>query len=231
MTVQKFIYNNAGLTNENNLEDKPSICGLCNTYAEKTISSKKIFSGNFTNYEYFKNDRLCEHCVNLIKNSKSEDMRRSSFICTENGNDYFKNSELYKKLFKEKQLPFTFCVTYSFKKLNSFRAVLNYSNEEYYIRQEDNLILFKVNECKVVFKLMLNLYFNNFTKSEILKGDYNKVSIQKFGIQNFLNIENELKKSRGKDYFELLTVALPAELRKIKKEEKDAINKSRNGVG
>ena len=85
MTVQKFIYNNAGLTNENNLEDKPSICGLCNTYSEKTISSKKIFSGNFTNYEYFKNDRLCEHCVNLIKNSKSEDMRRSSFICTESG--------------------------------------------------------------------------------------------------------------------------------------------------
>ena len=231
MTVQKFIYNNAGLTNENNLEDKPSICGLCNTYSEKTISSKKIFSGNFTNYEYFKNDRLCEHCVNLIKNSKSEDMRRSSFITTEQGNDYFKNSDLYKKLFQEKQIPFTFCVTYSFKKLNSFRAVLNYSNEEYYIRQEDNLILFKVNECKVVFKLMLNLYFNNFTKSEILKGEYNKVSIQKFGIQNFLNIENELKKSRGKDYFELLTVALPAELRKTKKEEKDAINKSRNRIG
>ena len=106
MTVQKFIYNNAGLTNENNLEDKPSICGLCNTYSEKTISSKKIFSGNFTNYEYFKNDRLCEHCVNLIKNSKSEDMRRSSFITTEQGNDYFKNSDLYKKLFQEKQIPF-----------------------------------------------------------------------------------------------------------------------------
>lgn len=231
MTVQKFIYNNAGLTNENNLEDKPSICGLCNTYSEKTISSKKIFSGNFTNYEYFKNDRLCEHCVNLIKNSKSEDMRRSSFITTEQGNDYFKNSDLYKKLFQEKQIPFTFCVTYSFKKLNSFRAVLNYSNEEYHIRQEDNLILFNVKECKTVFKLMLNLYFNNFTKSEILKGEYNKVSIQKFGLQNFLNIENELKKFRGKEYFELLTVALPAELRKIKKEEKDAINKSRNGVG
>lgn len=228
MTVQKFIYENAGLVNEHKLEDKESICGLCNTKVEKTISSKKIFSGNFTNYEYFKNDRLCEHCVNLIKNSKSEDMRRSSFICSENGNDYFKNSELYKKLFKEKQIPFTFCVTYSFKKLNSFRAVLNYSNEEFYIRQEDNLILFNVNECKEVFQLMLNLYFNNFTKSEILSGEYNKVSIQKFGIENFLKIENKLKNYRGKDYFELLTVALPAELRKTKKEEKDAANKNRN---
>jgi hypothetical protein len=95
-------------------------------------------------------------------------MRRSSFITTEEGIDYFKNSELFKKLFAVKLIPFTFCVTYSFKKLNSFRAVLNYSNEEYYIRQEDNLILFKVKECKEVFTLMLKLYMNGFTKKEIL---------------------------------------------------------------
>lgn len=236
-TIQKFLYLSDKYKNEIELEKVNCKCALCNEEVEESILLKKVVSGNFTNYEYFNGNRLCIYCSNLFKNSKAPNMRRSSFIAYENEIDYFGNSELYKKLFEEKKVPFSFCVTFSFKKLNSFRAELNYNNDEYFIRQEDNLILFKTQEYKKLFMTMIKLYFDNFTKKELETGEYNKASIEKFGLSKFLNLENEIKKYRNLDVFKLLIAALPAEKRKEylnnKKEEekKNAVDRKGKEVG
>lgn len=230
-TTQKFLYNADKYENEVVLENEKCKCALCSEETEESVKISKVVSGNFTNFEYFNGSRLCKYCANLFKNSKAPNMRRSSFVAYEDEVNYFGNSELYNKLFEEKKVPFVFCVTFSFKKLNSFRAELNYNNDEYYIRQEDNLILFKTKEYKKIFMLMIKLYFDNFTKKEIETSAYNKANIEKFGLSKFLQIENEIKKYRNLDVFKLLIAALPAEKRKDylknKKEEetKNAVDR------
>jgi CRISPR type IV-associated protein Csf1 len=65
---------------------------------------------------------------------------------------YFKQADLAEWIFKEKKLPFVMGVTFSYKKHNAFRCIINYSNEEFCIRQEEKLIEIKKGEAKKLYK-------------------------------------------------------------------------------
>ena len=230
MTVQEFLYKASGNKNEHTLETLECKCALCKQNITQGIKTKKITSGNFTNHDVVSGEYLCEACANIMQSELSTTLRRSSFIACENEIIYFKQADLAQWIFTEKKLPFVLCVTFSYKKHNAFRAVINYSNNEFYIRQEEKLIEIKIEEAKKLYKDMMYLYLTYFTKDNIKAGDYNIALVQKFGLSKFEECESVIKQYRKTDMFDLLIEALPSskkqeyakamkELEKNKKEE------------
>jgi CRISPR type IV-associated protein Csf1 len=211
MTVQEFIYNANGRVNEHNVSDiEKCHCALCKKETTKGTLAKKILSGNFTNHDIVSGKYLCEACANIMQSELSTALRRSSFVVYEDEIIYFKQADLAEWIFKEKKLPFVMGVTFSYKKHNAFRCILNYSNEEFYIRQEEKLIEIKKEEARKLYKAMLYLYLTYFTKDNIKQSDYNIALVQKFGLQRFNELEAIIKQYRKTDVFELLIEALPS---------------------
>ncbi len=231
MSIQEFIYKHAR-KNEFVLKDVNFKCACCKTEQKQGIETKKIVSSNFTNWDIVSGKYLCEACANLLKGEFSTELRRTSFIVYENELLKVKNDKLLKKLLNIKSVPFSIGVTFSYKKHNAFRCVLNNDKDIFLVRVEDELIEFNKEKVIVLLNLMKDLYLTYFTKEEIRKGKYNTFNIKKFGYEKFSTIESKLKKERGTGIFNLLIDLLPSELRvqtnkKIKDIEKIEKNKNK----
>ena len=72
---------------------------------------------------------------------------------------------------------------------------------------------------------ILNEAYLQFTKDELLTGNYRIIGIEQYGLVNFKKLENILKKYRGSNQFNLLIYMLNSEKRneyiKNKKKEKN----------
>lgn len=234
MTVQEFIYQVSGANNEHTLEDVECNCALCKKKITQGIKTKKITSGNFTNHDVVSGNYLCEACANIMKSELSTRLRRSSFIAFKDKIIYFKQADIASWIFKDKETPFVIGITFSYKKHNAFRCIINYSNDDFFIRQEEKLIKIEKEIAKKLFKAMMRLYLTYFTKDNIKSGKYNIALINKYGVEKFNELEQILSQHRKTDMFDLLVEALPSKLKqeyskkikKYEKEKKDAIKKA-----
>ena len=211
-------------------------CMVCGKNISEGIPWKKVIGSSFTNWDEFKSKSstyVCRECaVTLMTGEIATQLRRSSFIVTEKGIEFFKNSDLAAKLFTPPKPPFIFCVTFSFKKHNAFHSVIAYSRDLYSIRQEDKLIYFDRKKAAKTFRSMVRLYYGGFTKQEILTNSYHPKRILNYGIDEFEKEEAVLYFERGSELFELLAAALPSARREnylkiLKRREKDGNGKSR----
>lgn len=228
MTVQEFIWNAGGSINEHEIKtiNGNHNCSLCKKEINEGVKSKKILSGNFTNHDVVSGEYLCQACANIMQSDLSTKLRRSNFIAFSDEIIYFKQGDIAKWIFSEKKTPFAIGITFSYKKHNAFRCMLNYSNENFSIRQEEKLIDINLTAAKEIFRAMLSLYLTYFTKDNIRLGDYNIAFVQKFGAEKLSQIENILKKHRKTDMFNLLIEALPSDKKleynkKIQEKEKE----------
>lgn len=77
---------------------------------------------------------------------------------------------------------------------------------------------------KQLYKILNEAYLQ-FTKDELLTGNYRMIGIEQYGLTNFEKLENILKKYRGSNQFNLLIYMLNSEKRneyiKTKKKEKN----------
>lgn len=204
-----------------------TMCSLCGDIVNEGVKIKDAVSSNFTNFEYFKykTDYICINCAKCLKDDK---LRKNNFLADKEKIIYFKQNEIENYIFNIKKYvkkPFIFAITRSFKKHNSFKCNLNYNYEEFYIQEEDKKYLFNIKEMKELYKTLNEAYLH-FTKDEMLTGNYKFISVEEYGNDNFLKLENILKQYRGTHKFDLLIYMLNSKKRNVyinkkKEEEKE----------
>ena len=247
MHVNKFLFNSLNLKEkveefgyDVNEEFVCSWCGKKHNYGFK----KNIFSSNFTNWDLMQAPNkkyVCEYCAAPFIASKLKDIKFSNgkesnlrraliyyhFIATPDKFIAFKNDDLRGYLMNppvEDKEPFIFCITYSYKKHNSFRSVINASRDKFIIRAETKTINFDRKKAEKMLPVLWELYLH-FTKEEITEQHFPTTKIFKMGVDNFENLK---RKQEGLDYNfrELLVKLLDSDKRrravkKIRKNRKE----------
>lgn len=206
-------------------ESEPQKCKVCGQVSSKHFSQKSILSEKFNDYDEcksIKSDRICVFCASCIKNA---DLRRSCFYADSEKIMFFKKNDIEKLVFDtDLKSPFVFCVTESFKKHNSFKAIVNYSQNKFYIQKENERFVFDRNKMKSIYDVLKRAYFEDLmSKDEILTGKYTTL----IEAPKLFEYENFFKQHRGNKYFEFLVYILNSEtkneiLKKRKEELKNA---------
>lgn len=190
-------------------------CLICGKGIQEGVKAKTILSGNFTNWGECK-DRtsqyVCKECAFAMK---TRELRVNSFIADSKHLYLLKKNDLEEYLFNlEKYVDGEFVVgiTQSFKKHNSFRCKVNTNPKCFFIREEDREYLFDVHKLKPVYE-KLNEAYLQFSKDEILTGNYKMISVEQFGINKFIEYEKLFKQYRGSAQFDIMLYMLNSEKR------------------
>jgi hypothetical protein len=254
LDVNRFIFNSLNLGPKINeygydIDDQEFTCAWCGRSAQKGFK-KNIISNNFTNWDLLDNpssEYICKYCSYPFLGSKiknityanghEENLRRLivyyHFIATENEFIAFKNDRLPHYLFNlpvGKDKPFVFCITYSYKKHNAFRGVINYSRDHFKIRIETKVVDFKREKAETIMPVLWELYLY-FTKEEITKQYFPTHKILQMGVDKF----EELKSKQANlehGFRELLVTVMDSEKRQeavkeIRNQRKDAKKQSK----
>ncbi|KXZ40028.1 hypothetical protein SAMN05661008_01512 [Alkalithermobacter thermoalcaliphilus JW-YL-7 = DSM 7308] len=210
-------------------------CKICGKKITEGVKEKNVLSANFTNWSELKridSNYICKACTFCMKNA---DLRKNSFVADSKHLYLLKKNDLEEYLFNlEKYIEAEFVVgiTRSFKKHNSFRCIVNSNPKRFYIREEDREYLFDAEKLKTIYE-MLNEAYLQFSKEELLSGQYKMISIEQFGLEKFQQYEEVFKQYRGSAQFELLVYMMNSEKRneyiqaKIKTEKE--IKKKKKG--
>lgn len=209
-------------------------CFLCGRSIEGSgVLKSNVISSKFTNFSECKkisSKYCCEDCANVLKNA---DLRKNNFVADKSNLYLLKKNDLENYLFdldKYVKDEFVVGITTSFKKHNSFRCRVNNNTSRFFIRQEDKEFMFDVKEMKALYD-MLNEAYLNFSKEELLKGEYSFIALEEFGIDKFMRFEDVFKQHRKTHQFELLIYMLNSERRNeyIKEKIKKKKEKKKNG--
>lgn len=204
-------------------------CKMCGCKTEHGFDSKDyIKDTRFTNFDELKrieSDIICEHCAACMKETK---LRRSGYIADQEQLIFLKKNDIENYVFNLKDIvkgDFVFCVTESFKKHTSFKAVVNKSTDRFTITHENYKFVFDVPRMKKVYDVLNALYLY-FSKEELLTGDYNAFYIMQYiqdghSEEEFTQNESVLKAVRGSKAFEFCVYMLNSERKnEILKERK-----------
>lgn len=169
-------------------------CCICGDENVKGDPTKKVLSSNFTDTDILKpGDMICTYCSVCIgfKQKKTEALRCTSFIATENNLMKLKREDCYKYVINPPELPFVFGVTKSYKKHISFKTIVNYDRNIFHVRTDNYVI--KIDTKKDVKLLeIINKWYTRksktqtyFTKNEIMNGCLNIKKIKDYGNDYF----------------------------------------------
>lgn len=207
-------------------------CKICASETTHYLPQKKVLSEKFNDYDICKcilSDVVCIECASCIKDAS---LRRSCFYADEENIVFFKKNDIENLVFNlPVKIPFVFCFTESFKKHNSFKAVVNYSTKKYYIQAENDRFLFDVDKMKKLYEIIKQAYFEDLlSKDEILTGNYTTL----VDVQKLIDYDAEFKLHRGNKYFDFLVYMLNSEIKneilKKRKEELKNARKSKKSV-
>lgn len=197
------------------LESIDSNCMMCGKVISRGVRFKKVLSGNFTDYEqcrFRQGTHICKECSTCIK---TREIRTSSFVADKDNLYLLRKNDIESYLFNLSDYvenEFVIGLTKTFKKHNSFKCAVNQDTSSFYIQEEDVSYLFKVNEMKELYKLLNEAYLQ-FTKDELITGDYNLLGMRDFGLDKFVEYEEIFKKYRGSHQFNLLVHIMNSEKR------------------
>lgn len=212
------------------------MCGCDTSYG--FLAKDYIKDARFTNFDELKNiqsDVICEYCSACMKEPK---LRRSCYIAGEKQIIWLKKNDIENYVFDLGNIVtgrFVVCITESFKKHTSFKAVVNRDTSKYTITHENYKFAFDVPKMKKVYDVMNELYLY-FSKEELLTGDYNAFYIIQY-IQDghteeeFIQNENALKGVRGSKAFEFCVYMLNSERKNelLKARKRNAGKHNANG--
>lgn len=229
MHVINFIaqhFNNIEL--EYKLEKVNTICAFTGEKISEGYRLKDIISSSFTDYEYIKfQSEHVSRGVGLVLSSRlingKSGLRNYSYFVTQDEIRILKSNEVEEYLLKEKPTPFVFCITFNGKKHTSFKAIINYSSNNFTIQTDIAPVLVKKKDLDIIYPILKNRYTiidkndkkqkTFFTKDEILYGCNNYSKIEKYGINIYYNEENVLKYYRNTMLIKLLTFILQKQIK------------------
>lgn len=207
-----------------------TICAFTGEYIDEGFLLKDILSANFTEYEYIKynsdyisiNAFLClaEIIPSANNINRKNSLRVYNYYVDDKELLLLKREELLDYIIKFKQTPFVFCITYNNKKHTSFKAKLNYDNEEFVVRTDLSNVHIKKKEVLEVLPIMQNWYTilqgkedtaaqpTFFSKQEILSGKLNFNKVLEYGEEKAFEENEILAQYRGAQWFELITHCL-----------------------
>ena len=208
-----------------------TVCAFSGIPISEGVPLKKIIGGQFTDREYIKFDSqyvsldayLCFSEI-LPSGSANENRKNSlrvyNYYVDENELLLLKREELLTHLLKEKKTPFVFCITYNNKKHTSFKAKINYNNDDFIVRTDLSYVSIQKKNLLAVLPILEKWYSvppgkektsmqpTFFSKQEILTGQLNYYKVQEYG-EALAFEENEfLSFYRGSLWFELLVHCL-----------------------
>lgn len=236
MNQNKLIYKSLNLKEKiknygYHIKNKEFNCAWCGNEHKRGFKVKKITSSNFTNWDLMQNpssEYMCPACSAPFLGSKIKDIDYTNgneknlrrlliyyhFIATKNKFIAFKNDELPEYLMNPpipENEPFVFCVTYSYKKHNSFRAIINHSKDKFKIRAETKVINFDRKKAKDILPVLWELYLY-FTKEEIINQHFPTNKIFQMGVDRFDELKKE-QESLKYNFRELLVKILDSDKR------------------
>ena len=201
------------------LGNKTGFCIMCgNETANGFLAKDYIKDARFTNFDELENVQsnvICEHCAACMKEPK---LRRSCYIADEKQIIWLKKNDIENYVFDLENIvsgSFVVCITESFKKHTSFKAVVNHDTQKYTITHENYKFVFDVQKMKKVYSVLNELYLH-FSKEELLTGDYDAYYIMQYianghSEDEFIEKENILKAARGSKAFEFCVFMLNSE--------------------
>lgn len=202
-------------------------CKICGAEITEGVRERDAISGNFSNFGECKardSVYVCGACVFCIKDEK---LRWNNFVSDAKHLYLLKKNDLEEYLFnlvKYVEGEFVIGITTSFKKHNSFRCKVNSEPNQFWIRQEDAEYIFDTVRLKSIYALLNEAYLQ-FSKDEMLKGQYKMISIEQYGLDKFRQLEDILKPHRGTAQFGLLVYMLNSEKRQEYMQSKIAAQK------
>lgn len=198
------------------LQGNCKMCGCDTTHG--FLAKDYIKDAWFTNFDELENiqsDVICEYCSACMKSTA---LRRSSYIADEKQIVFLKKNDIENYVFGLGNIvtgQFVVCITESFKKHTSFKAVVNRDTNKYTVTHENYKFVFDARKMKKVYDVMNALYLY-FSKEELLTGDYNAYYIMEYmksghTEQEFLQNESVLSAVRGSKAFEFCVYMLNSE--------------------
>lgn len=215
ITNTEILYSALGNPTVEGLENISCNCLICGKPIKQGLKAKKILSANFTNWGECKDKSsqyICKECTAVIK---TREIRVNSFIADKNNLYLLKKNDIENYLFNLKKYitdEFVVGITQSFKKHNSFRCKVNSNPRRFYIRQEDREYIFDVNKLKKIYEYLNDAYLQ-FSKDELLTGNYKMISVEQFGLEKFAIYEDIFRQYRGSAQFDLLVYIMNSEKR------------------
>lgn len=210
------------------IEDLDTSCMVCNKSIREGVRRAKAISGNFTDYDTFKNISGSHICIECTTCLKCIDLRYNNILADKDNIYLFKKDGIEEKLFnldKYVKTPFIIGITRTFKKHNSFRTSINNNTKKILIRQEDEEYYLDIDNAKSLYEKLYELYMI-FTKDEILTGNYSMGRFKDVSLDRFKKLEKEVSRHRNTNQLDLLVYMLDSEVRQEHieklKEEKEA---------
>lgn len=185
---------------EKDMEEHIGHCFLCGEPMKQGMKLKRIFSNVFTDWNIAKNTRgthVCPACCFSILTSKERHgIRTFSNVANQERLWLPNRKELRGFLVNPPEPPFVINLAVSQKKHIAFKGEVNYSRDIYTVMYEEMPVIINRYEFKKVLDLVEHFLYG-FTKTEISSGNYNQKRILDFGIEEWQEFEERIKKIRG----------------------------------
>lgn len=218
MNTTEFIWQSAGHSLWEGIEDVKGVCCFCGKQIKQGKKIKDCVSSIFGNWDLFKYSHLewcCPACVYCLRESK---LRTSNWIATGEKLIYFKRENIAETIFNPPNPPFVIAITESFKKHLAIKARINYSQKRFWITMENMGMWFEPDKWRGIFEIMKELAEGEFSKTEIRSGEYQARRIQNYGIEKWEKQEELLKPVRRQPVFKLLVFAINLPKKEVKKD-------------
>jgi hypothetical protein len=176
---------------------RTDVCGVCYEYLE----CFDVLKGTFTNLDEVGTGVFCKQCAALF----STDWLKTAFYITLTGMYKLKQAEFEELLFNGKiEFPCILSFSSSRKKHRLYRSNISYHPRCVYISLDSGDVILDLKKDKKIFGSLKKLYSFNISKEWIKTGEYPAKALVIMGLQEFMKLENELKKHRGTKKFNLL---------------------------
>lgn len=204
-----------------------AICAFTGEKINEGILLKDVISDTFTDFESIKfpsefvSVDIAKLILPVIPTEKNlNSLRVYSFLATENKLEILKTDSFLPILENPPEPPFIFVVSFSNKKHIAYKARTNYSKDPFYVSTDKGFCLINKNKLSELLEVARRWYTvipgkensatqpTYFTKDEIFSGNESISKIREFGIQQYMQDVEILRKFRGTLFAEIVKMSL-----------------------
>ena len=164
-------------------------CPICHKSYSEGVESKKIISGNFTDFAYI-DKYVCTECSALFS------LYFYNYIVDKDGIRLLNVRQIRQEICKPQKPPFRFIITTSQKKHLFYRSILNYNPDYFAVNLETEVIYTTTERMKTLFDFVENLLTLGASKKALAEGQIPLDVLIKTGFGALTYLRYEIQHSR-----------------------------------